>query len=81
MCQKSSISKRFFVVLNHSASLQKPLVLGVLKPTPLVVSIYETSRNTFFLNEKQIQELGYPPPTVHQAYMLPIEIPRDWFLH
>jgi hypothetical protein len=81
MCQKTNSTKRFFVLLNHPAPLQRPLVLGVVKPTPLVSSIYETTRNTIFLNEKQIQELGYQAPNVNQAYMLPIDIPRDWFLH
>jgi hypothetical protein len=81
MCQKTNITKRFFVLLNHPPPLQRPLVLGVLKPTPLVSSIYETTRNTLFLTEKQIKDIGYQAPTVHQVYMVPIEIPRDWFLH
>ena len=81
MCQKTNITKRFFVVLNHPAPLQRPLVLGIVKPTMTVTSIYEATRNTIFLTEKQILELGYQAPKVNQAYMLPIEIPRDWFLH
>jgi hypothetical protein len=81
MCQKINSVKRFFVVLNHPAPLQRPLVLGIVKPSPLVVSIYDTTRNTIFLNDKQVKELGYPAPPVNQSYMLPIEIPRDWFLH
>lgn len=81
MCQKRNTLKQFFVLLNHPAPLQKPLVMGVLKQTPMSLSIYETSRNTVFLTEKQIMDLGHTPPTLHQAYLLPIEIPRDWFLH
>ncbi len=81
MCQKINTMKHFFVLLNHPAPLQKPLVMGVVKQTPLVSSIYETARNTIFLTAKQIKDLGYPIPTVHKAYLLPIEIPRDWFIH
>ena len=81
MCQKTNALKHFFVLLNHPAPLQKPLVMGVLKETSTVVSIYEVSRNTIFLTETQIKELGYQPPKVHQSYLLPIQIPRDWFIH
>lgn len=81
MCQKQNTIKRFFVLLNHPSPLHKPLVLGVFKSTPIVSSLYEVTRNTVFLTDKQIEELGHKVPKVHQAYMLPIEIPRDWFLH
>lgn len=81
MCQKTNTIKHFFLLLNHPPPLQKPLVMGVLKQTPLSTSVYETSRNTIFLSEKQINELGYQPPKLNQAYLLPIEIPRDWFIH
>jgi len=81
MCQKTNTLKHFFVLLNHPVPLQKPLVMGILKQTPLTTSIFETSRNTVFLSETQLKELGFQPPTVHQAYLLPIQIPRDWFIH
>jgi hypothetical protein len=81
MCQKTNTTKRFFVILNHPSPLRRPLVLGVVKPNPFTTSLYETTRNTLFLTDKDVKDLGYQPPTVHQAYMLPIEIPRDWFLH
>jgi hypothetical protein len=80
MCKKTTL-KHFFVLLNHPVPLQKPMVMGVLKQTPLAKSVFETSRNTFFLTETQLNELGYQPPIVHQAYLLPIQIPRDWFIH
>jgi hypothetical protein len=81
MCQKTKTFKHFFVLLNHPLPLQKPLVMGVLKQSPLVTSIYETSRNSVFLSDAQIKELGYTIPTVHQSYLLPIQIPRDWFIY
>lgn len=81
MCNKINTLKHFFVVLNHPAPLQKPLLMGVLKQSPIASSIYEVSRNTTFLTEKQIQELGFQAPKIHQVYLLPIEIPRDWFIH
>lgn len=81
MCQKTNITKSFFVLLNHPPPLRKPLVMGVLKQTPLTKNLYDVTRNTVFLSEKDIKELGYNPPKVHQAYLLPVEIPRDWFLH
>jgi hypothetical protein len=80
MCQKNTL-KHFFVLLNHPTPLTKPLVMGVVKQSPIVTSIYETSRNSMFLTDKQIKDLGYQPPTVHQAYLLSIQIPRDWFIH
>ena len=73
--------KRFFVLLNHPAPLQKPLVMGVLKSTHFAEQHYDRSRNTTFLTKAQVKDLGYQPPQEHNVYLLPIEIPRDWFIH
>ncbi len=81
MCQKTNITKRFFLLLNHPPPLQKPLVMKVLKETPFTTTVYDQTRNTIFLSNKHLLELEIQPPKVHQAYMLPIDIPRDWFIH
>jgi hypothetical protein len=81
MCQKTNTIKRFFVLLNHPPPLQKPLVLGVLKHTFDTETIFEQARNTTFLTESQIRKLGYQVPLENKAYLLPIDIPRDWFIH
>ena len=73
--------KRFFVLLNHPPPLQKPLVMGILKDTHFVQQYYETSRNTTFLTKAQIKDLGYQSPPEHKAYLVPIDIPRDWFIY
>ena len=81
MCQKSNIFKHFFVVVNHPVPLAKPYVLGVIKRNPFAENLFEESRNKFFFGEKEVTLLGINPPKLTQAYLLPIQIPRDWFLH
>jgi hypothetical protein len=81
MCQKLNSTKRFFVLLNHPAPLQKPLLLRVLRNTPEAIQAYEQTRNTFFLSKPQISTLGVEPPPECKAYLLPVDIPRDWLLH
>ena len=82
MCQKTNLTKRFFVLLHQPFPLQKVLVLGVAKHTPHSEALFDQSRNTFFLTPSEIQLLGIKPHcTYREAYMVPIEIPRDWFLH
>jgi hypothetical protein len=81
MCQKLNTMKRFFVVLNHPAPLQRPLVLGVVKQTHHTVQLYETSRNELFLTPKTVESLGIQPPKALKAYLVPIEIPKEWFIH
>jgi len=81
MCQKLNLTKRFFVLLNHPAPLQKAIPIGLVKNTPTAQSLYELSRNSLFLSDKQVKELGVNPPKALQAYLIPIDIPRDWFIH
>ena len=81
MCQKTNVMKHFFVLLNHPAPLQKPLVLGVFRHTQHTNTLYENCRNSTFLNEKQIETLGVQSNKFQKAYLLPIQIPRDWFIH
>lgn len=81
MCQKPNTLKHFFVLLNHPKPLQKSLVLGVMKQTPLSKELFEQSRNQIFLQPNQIQSLGFKPPKECQAYLVPIQIPKDWLLH
>ena len=81
MCQKTNIKKLFFVLLNQPFPLQRAVPLGVVKSTVKTQYLYDVSRNTSFLTEKQIKDLGFVPPKALQCYLVPIEIPRDWFLH
>lgn len=81
MCQKANTMKHFFVVLNHPPPLTKPLVLGVVKKTFFTESIYDLTRNTTFLTTSQVKDLGFTAPIQNKAYLVPIEIPRDWFIH
>ena len=81
MCQKTNLTKRFFVVLHQPYPLQKALFLGVVKENPISKELFENSRNSLFLSSKDIQSLGVKPPVIPGTYLVPIEIPRDWFLH
>ncbi len=74
-------TKHFFVVLTHPFPLQKALVLGVVKATPQAQALFEGSRNSVFLTPPQLQSLGLPQPQFKETYMVPIAIPRDWFIH
>lgn len=81
MCQKHNATKRFFLVVNHPPPLQKPFVLGLVKSTPYTERIFEQSRNTVFVQRNEIMSLGIVPPKYLHAYLLPVDVPRDWFLH
>lgn len=81
MCQKANTIKHFFVLLNHPSPLQKPLVMGVLNQTYFTKNLYDLQRNTTFLTAAQIKDLGFKVPQENKAYLLPIQIPRDWFIH
>jgi hypothetical protein len=73
--------KHFFVILYHPPSLQKALVAGVLKKTPQTQAIFDETRNTVFLRKDDIQSLGLKLPAHRHSYLVPIQIPRDWFIH
>lgn len=81
MCEKSKHVKRFFVLLNHPAPLQKAIPMGVLKDASHLQFLYEKTRNTVFLSTKEVKGLGFQPPQESNIYLVPIEIPRDWFIH
>lgn len=81
MCQKTNTLKHFFVLLNHPFPLQRPLVVGVVRNTPETREIYERTKTSLFLSPKQIQELGLKIPSQPPSYLVPIQIPRDWFIH
>lgn len=80
MCQKNHI-KRFFVLLHHPFPLQKALVVGVVKHTPQSQEIFEATRNPKYLTPQQMKCLGMKPPSTPETYMVPIQIPQDWFIH
>lgn len=81
MCQKTQTFKRFFLVVNHPPPLQKPYVLGLIKRTPQTELLFEYGRNKTFLNRKEVERVGITSPIQTHAYLLPVEVPRDWFLH
>lgn len=81
MCNKSHMTKRFFVLLHQPYPLQKALFLGVVKENPISKDVFENTRNSLFLSSKEIHSLGYQPPVMPGTYLVPIEIPREWFLH
>lgn len=78
MCQKGPSFKRFFVLLNHPLKLTKPVVMGVIKPRPGLEQI--VSKPHTYLTEAQIQTLGHTPSVEMRAFLVPIEIPREWVL-
>ena len=80
MCIKAN-TKRFFVLLHHPPPLQKSLPLGVYKQTSLTKEMFESTRNQVFLNKTQLKELGIENHHFRNAYLVPIEIPQDWFIH
>ena len=81
MCQKTNILKHFFVVLNQPVPLQKAIVLGVVKQTHFTKEMFELTRNSPFLTRENVQSLGIKPPPALKAYLVPIQINRDWFIH
>ncbi len=80
MCNKTSLTKHFFVILNHPLSAQKPLVLGVLRNQPHVQDLYKKTQPGI-LSPSQIERLGYPSAVGMRAYLLPIQIPWIWFVN
>lgn len=81
MCQKTNITKRFFVLVNQGHTFQSPQVLAVLKETPQVRHVFDTTKYSSYLMKRDVLLLGKTPPPMGKDYLLPIEIPRDWFLH
>ena len=80
MCQKNSL-KRFFILLSHPSPYQHPKVLSVFKDTPNVKQMFETTRYTSFLSKRDVLLLGKQPHGTGKEYLVPVEIPRDWFIH
>jgi hypothetical protein len=81
MCKKANTMKQFFVLLNHPPPLQKPIVLGVLNKTMFTDAMFDATRNTTYLTANQVKDLGFKVPFENKSYLVPIEIPRDWFIH
>jgi hypothetical protein len=80
MCQKNTL-KRFFLLLSHPSPHQQPKVLSVLKDTPTTKNIFETARYSSCLSKRDVQALGKKAEATGKEYLIPIEIPRDWFIH
>lgn len=81
MCQKIYKTKQFFLLLNHSAHTLQPTVVGVLKDTHKVREIVYKTKNDVFLLKRDVEALGYTHSAGMRPYIVPFEIPRDWFLH
>lgn len=83
MCQKSNITKTFFVLLSHPLQSSRPTVITVLQKKPHVQEIMNqmNANGQTFLWPAQLQLLSKDHPRGTRASLLPIEIPRDWFLH
>jgi len=80
MCNKTNLTKRFFVLFHHPMTAHKPIQLGLLKDTPLTQTLYK-SNDLSFLLKQDVEQFGYKFPLKSRCYMVPIEVPRDWFLH
>lgn len=83
MCQKLNTTKRFFVLLNHPVAMKQPYVMTVLRDRPDVQTImkqYEKNQQTFLVRT-QTDALGIKSYPDMRTFLLPIDIPRDWFLH
>jgi hypothetical protein len=81
MCQKIYNTKQFFLLLNHSVHTLQPSVVGVLKDTNRVREIAYKTKNDVFLLKRDVEALGYTHSVGMRPYIIPFEIPRDWFLH
>jgi hypothetical protein len=81
MCQKSNLTKRFFLLVNHSYPLQQPSVVSVFKETPQVKQVFATTKFSPFLLKSDLVFLGKSPSPTGKDFLVPVEIPRDWFLH
>ena len=80
MCNKTNLTKRFFVLFHHPINAHKPIQLGLLKETPSTTMLYKPNDLTFLLKQ-DVEQFGYKFPKGSRCYMVPIEVPRDWFLH
>lgn len=83
MCQKIYNTKQFFLLLNYSTHTHtlQPSVVGVLKDTHRVREILYKTKNDVFLVKRDMEALGYTHSMGMRPYIVPFEIPRDWFLH
>jgi hypothetical protein len=81
MCQKSNVTKRFFLLVNHSHPVQQPHIISVFKETPQVKRVFDTTKFSPFLLKSDVVLLGKSPSPTGKDFLIPVEIPRDWFFH
>lgn len=81
MCQKTNITKRFFLLVHHAHPHQQPSIVSVMKETPFVKQIYNETKFSPWLQKRDLYTLGQSPSTQGKEYLIPVDIPRDWFLH
>lgn len=83
MCQKINTMKRFFLLMSHPPHNQIPHVVDVFPQRYFVQEVVaETVKNNqSFLTKDQIVRLGVLPSPNPRAFIIPIDIPRDWFIH
>ena len=80
MCVKNNIMVRFFAIVNMSKNTA-PTVLGVKKYTPYIQSIYEANQNTSFISKKDIENLGFSSSSDPMVKIIPMDVPRTFFLN
>jgi len=80
MCVKNNIMVRFFAIVNMSKNTA-PIVLGVKKNTPYIQSIYEANQNTTFISKKDIENLGFSSSSDPKVKIIPMDVPRTFFLN
>jgi hypothetical protein len=81
MCQKPNITKRFFLLIHHAHPTQQPQVLSVLKEGPFINQIHNQTQFSSCLRKQDVLSLGKTPVSTGKDYLIPVDIPRDWFLH
>ena len=80
MCQKTNTTKRFFLLLHHPV-YHKPNILRVFPDRLPIQNIIQESVYQDYLTKEQIERLKVPYTHNLRGFFLPINIPRDWFIH
>ncbi len=81
MCNKSNVTKRFFLVVHQPTPYLKPTILHVFPNQLPIAHLYKESNNQYFLTKEQAARMKLSSAVGTHSYIMPIDIPRDWFLH
>jgi hypothetical protein len=80
MCVKNNVMVRFFAIVNMSNTIA-PIVLGIKKNTPYIESIYEANKNSAFIKKKDIENLGFSSSSDPKVKIIPMDVPKSFFLN